>query len=154
VRVLWTHTAIQHLLAVHEHLTRDAPLYAQRTVDRLTRRSEQIATFPLSGRIVPEYGAPDIREVIERPYRIIYRVKADQIDVLAVVHRAQLLPPESPEQQESHLTTHCSGRGDRGASQFGGLARGGRWCCPTAERGRWAMMEPHEVLAISQESVL
>jgi toxin ParE1/3/4 len=44
--------------------------------------------------MVPEYEAPDIREVIERPYRIIYRIKADQIDVLAVVHGAQLLPPE------------------------------------------------------------
>jgi plasmid stabilization system protein ParE len=63
-------------------------------VDRLIRRSEQIATFPQSGRIVPEYGAPDIGEVIERPYRIIYRIKAAQIDVLAVVHSAQLLPPE------------------------------------------------------------
>ena len=44
--------------------------------------------------MVPEYAAPDIREVIERPYRIIYRIKSDQIDILAVVHGAQLLPPE------------------------------------------------------------
>ena len=63
-------------------------------IDRLTQRSEQIATFPESGRMVPEYEAPDIREVIESPYRIIYRIKVDQIDVLAVVHGAQLLPPE------------------------------------------------------------
>lgn len=94
MRVHWTHTAIQHLLAIHEHIARDAPLYAQRIVDRLTRRSEQIATFPQSGRIVPEYGAPDIRAVIEKPYRIIDRIKAEHIDVLAVVHSAQLLPPE------------------------------------------------------------
>ena len=60
-------------------------------VDRLTRRSEQIAEFPKSGRKVPEYDAEDIREVIEKPYRIIYRIKPDQIDVLAVVHSAQLL---------------------------------------------------------------
>jgi len=32
VRVHWTHTAIQHLLAIHEHIARDAPLYAQRIV--------------------------------------------------------------------------------------------------------------------------
>lgn len=63
-------------------------------VDRLTNRSEQIASFPLSGRMVPEYEAPDVREVIERPYRIIYRIKPDQIDILAVVHSAQMLPPE------------------------------------------------------------
>ena len=63
-------------------------------IDRLTKRSEQIAAFPQSRRMVPEYEAPDIREVIERPYRIIYRIRTDQIDILAVVHGAQLLPPE------------------------------------------------------------
>lgn len=89
----WTRTAVEHLVAIYEHIAQDAPLYAQRVVDRLTRRSEQIAKFPGSGRTVPEYDAPDIREVIERPYRIIYRVRADQIDVLAVVHGAQRLPP-------------------------------------------------------------
>jgi toxin ParE1/3/4 len=94
VRVHWTHTAIEHLLAIYEHIAQDAPLYAQRMIDRLTKRSEQIAAFPRSGRMVPEYAAPDIREVIERPYQIIYRIKTDQIDILAVVHGAQLLPPE------------------------------------------------------------
>jgi len=94
VRVHWTHTAVEHLLAIYEHIAQDAPLYAQRMIDRLTKRSEQIATFPQSGRMVPEYEAPDIREVIARPYRIIYRIQADQIDILAVVHGAQLLPSE------------------------------------------------------------
>jgi toxin ParE1/3/4 len=63
-------------------------------VDRLTRRSEQIAMFPQSGRVVPEYDAPEIREVIEPPYRIIYCIREEQIDVLAVVHSAQRLPSE------------------------------------------------------------
>lgn len=89
----WTRTAVEHLVAIYEHIAKDAPLYAQRVVDRLTRRSEQIAQFPESGRIVPEYETPDIREVIERPYRIIYRVKAERVEVLAVLHGAQRLPP-------------------------------------------------------------
>jgi addiction module RelE/StbE family toxin len=94
VNVHWTDTAVAHLVAIYERIAQDAPVYAQRMIDRLTKRSEQIATFPESGRMVPEYEAPDIREVIENPYRIIYRIKVDQIDVLAVVHGAQLLPPE------------------------------------------------------------
>jgi plasmid stabilization system protein ParE len=94
VRLHWTHTAIAHLLAIYEHIAQDSPIYAQRIVDRLTRRTEQIATFPQSGRVVPEYGAPDIREVIERPYRIVYRIREQQIDILAVVHSARMLPPE------------------------------------------------------------
>ena len=44
--------------------------------------------------MVPEYQAQDIRELIEKPYRIIYRIKGDQIDVLAVIHGARLLPDE------------------------------------------------------------
>ena len=63
-------------------------------VDRITQRSEQISTQPFSGRIVPEYETEDIRELIEKPYCIIYRLKQDQIDVLAVIHGAQLLPEE------------------------------------------------------------
>lgn len=90
----WTRTSVEHLVAIYEHIAQDAPLYAQRVVDRLTRRSEQIAKFPGSGRMVPEYDAPEIREVIEKPYRIIYRVRPDQIDVLAIVHGAQRLPPD------------------------------------------------------------
>lgn len=48
-----------------------------------------MADFPLSGRIVPEYEFDQIREIIEYPYRIIYHIKSDQIDVLAVLHGAQ-----------------------------------------------------------------
>ncbi len=92
MRVHWTNTAVEHLLAIYEHIAQDSPVYAQRMIDRLTRRSEQIATFPLSGRMVPEYEIQEIREVIEKPYRLIYRIKSDQVDVLVVVHSAQLLP--------------------------------------------------------------
>ncbi len=94
MKVHWTDTAIEHLAAIYEYIAQNSPLYAQRMVDRLTRRSEQIAVFPKSGRKVPEYEADDIREVIETPYRIIYRIKFEQIDVLAVIHSAQMPPSE------------------------------------------------------------
>jgi addiction module RelE/StbE family toxin len=97
VRVHWTNKALDHLLAIHQYVAQNSEIYADRLVDRLTRRSEQIGLFPESGRMVPEYKRVDIREVIERPYRIIYRVKEDQVDVLSVVHTAQQLPPEVPE---------------------------------------------------------
>jgi toxin ParE1/3/4 len=94
VNVLWTDNAISQLIGIYDYIARDSAFYAQRMVDRLTRRSQQIGDFPGSGRLVPEYEMPDIREIIEKPYRIIYRVTVDQIDILAVVHGAQLLPPE------------------------------------------------------------
>ncbi len=94
MRVHWTDNAIVHLLDIYEYIAHDSPVYAKRMIDRITRRSQQIAGFPMSGRKVREYEIDDIREIIEKPYRIIYRIKPDQIDVLAVVHCAQLLPEE------------------------------------------------------------
>jgi len=67
--------------------------YAVRIVDRLTRRSIQIAAFPNSGRMVPEYDRKEIREVIEGRYRIIYLVEVAQVQVLTVIHCARDLRP-------------------------------------------------------------
>jgi toxin ParE1/3/4 len=92
VKVNWTFAAQEHLLDIYKYIANDSELYAQRMIDRLTRRSQQIGKFPISGRIVPEYELPDIREVIEGPYRIIYRILPKHIDILAVVHGFRKMP--------------------------------------------------------------
>jgi len=94
MRVYWTENAIGHLINIYEYIAINSPTYGKRMVDKITQRSEQIAIHPFSGRKVPEYEAEDIRELIEMPYRIIYRIKPNQIDVLAVIHGACLLPDE------------------------------------------------------------
>ena len=91
MKVHWTDTAEEHLDGIYRHIARDSVTYAKRVVDSVTSRSIQIATFPLSGRVVPEYEMEQIREVFEGPYRIIYYIKPDQIDVLAVLHGSQNL---------------------------------------------------------------
>jgi len=67
MNVYWTDTAQRHLDAIHDYVARDSPAYAKRMIDRLTGRSQQIAEFPLSGRVVPEYQMNQIREVIDGP---------------------------------------------------------------------------------------
>jgi toxin ParE1/3/4 len=105
MKVRWTGTAEAHLDAIFRHISRDSPEYAKRMVDRLTRRSQQISGFPISGRRVPEYDIDQIREVFEDSYRIIYHIKPDQIDVLAVIHGAMnLLPPPPNENPDPKKT--------------------------------------------------
>ena len=94
MKVHWTDNAISHLVDIYEYIAHSSPMYAKRMVDKITRRSEQIVDFPRSGRIVPEYKVNDMREMVEKPYRIIYRIKPEQIDVLTVIHCVQLLPEE------------------------------------------------------------
>jgi plasmid stabilization system protein ParE len=55
-----------------------------------------LKSMPCLGAEVPEYADESIREVLFRSYRIIYRILPDRIDVLAVIHGAQLLPDTPP----------------------------------------------------------
>jgi toxin ParE1/3/4 len=104
MKVHWTDTAQGHLDSIYGYIAQDSVEYALRVVDRLTRRSQVIADFPLSGRRVPEYEMDELREAVEGPYRVIYYIKPDQVDVIAVIHgardlRAALQAAGWPEQQ-------------------------------------------------------
>ena len=94
MKVFWTDKATSHLLSIYECIQQDSPIYAEKLLDKLISRSEQIASFPYSGRKVPEYDAEHIREIFEGKYRIIYRVNEDAVDILAVIHGVQQLPPD------------------------------------------------------------
>ena len=71
MQVFWTDMAVNHLSAIYTYISLNSPEYAQKIVDNITRRSQQIAKFPQSGRIVPEFNTKQIREVIEGSYRFI-----------------------------------------------------------------------------------
>ncbi|HNU31913.1 MAG TPA: type II toxin-antitoxin system RelE/ParE family toxin [Sedimentisphaerales bacterium] len=53
-----------------------------------------MADFPESGRVVPEFDDPTIREVIRRPCRIVYRVKHQEriIEIARIWHTARGMP--------------------------------------------------------------
>ncbi len=89
MKVVWTDTAKGNLRTIHDYIAQNSPAYAKRLVDRLTNRSKQIDAFPLSGRIVPEFDVGQIREVLEHPYRIIYHIRPDRIEVVGVVHMSR-----------------------------------------------------------------
>ena len=93
MNVHWTETAQSHLQSIHDYIAKDSTRNAQRFVDRITRKSQEIGTLPEAGSIVPEFGSPDVREVFEKSYRIVYRILKDRIDVLAVIHGARKFPP-------------------------------------------------------------
>jgi len=64
-------------------------------VKKLRERARQACDNPLAGRIVPELGQADIREVLLKNYRIVYRVKSDTLVVLTVFEGHRLLRNEN-----------------------------------------------------------
>ena len=82
----WTEQAVDQLGAIADYLSQTSPVYAEGLVTRVAAHLQRLLQFPEIGRIVPEAESPQMREVIEWPYRIIYRVRTDLIEVIAVVH--------------------------------------------------------------------
>ena len=89
--VTWTQQALDDLEAVCLYIARDAPGYATVFAERAFRAVAHLEEFPRSGRIVPEIRHDDIREVILQSYRIIYRVRPDEVEILTIHHGARLL---------------------------------------------------------------
>lgn len=92
--ILWTHRARADLAAIRAFISRDSAHYADVMVGRIIGATERLSEFPESGRRVPEFERSDLREVILRPYRIVYRLAGrEQVHIIAVHHGSRLLPP-------------------------------------------------------------
>lgn len=73
-------------------------------VATLLSRTRQLEVAALSGRKILDYPNDDLRELLERPYRIIYRVTDQKIEILTVMHYRQLLPGTANALRRIHKT--------------------------------------------------
>lgn len=90
--VHWTNSSIADLRAIEAYISRHSTRYARRMIARIFARASRLSDQPDVGRIVAVYDDGILREVLVVPYRIIYRVSEEQIDIVAVVHSARQLP--------------------------------------------------------------
>jgi plasmid stabilization system protein ParE len=74
------------------------PEVGKRLVGEVFAQVERLADFPESGRIVPELGLVNLREIIYPPFRIVYRLEAGHIWIVRVWRSERLLKvPDSLE---------------------------------------------------------
>jgi toxin ParE1/3/4 len=67
------------------------PDVGERLVEEVLARVEQLAHFPESGRVVPEFEATWLRELIMAPFRIVYRVDDERVRVVRVWRSERLM---------------------------------------------------------------
>lgn len=94
VAVRWAFRARRDVRNIRDYIAETSPVYGQHVASRLIDRADLLAEHPATGRRIPEYHAPDIRELVEPPYRVIYRYAegAPIAEVLTIVHGRQQLP--------------------------------------------------------------
>ncbi len=91
VKIVWTDASINDLKEIFEYISEDSVRYAGLTVNKIYLGAQVIAVNPYTGRTVPVFNKPLIREILIGSYRIIYRIKNDiQVDILRVYHTARL----------------------------------------------------------------
>jgi len=93
-KVIWSPSARADLKDIVTFIAEDNPVVADDFGRALIEASKALGRFEKKGRIVPEFGIEEIREIIVSPYRIIYRLQENDsaVEVIRLWHGARGKP--------------------------------------------------------------
>lgn len=86
--VRWAKSASLDLIEIVEFVKRDRPEAARKLGSSFLTEASRLRRNPRQGRVVPELlekGIPDYRQMIVSAYRLIYTIRTEFIDMVAVV---------------------------------------------------------------------
>jgi len=93
-KLIWSPAARDDLHDIVVFIARDNPNRAMSFAYELISETDDLQEFPELGRIVPEYRSDNTREIVFRPYRIVYRVDHERklCQIARVWHSARGIP--------------------------------------------------------------
>ena len=89
--IRWSPRAASNFEGICEYIAKDSKYYAALFAKKVNAIVRAIPQFPKAGRIVPESNDENLREKIYESYRIVYRIKAEVIEIVAICHGARRL---------------------------------------------------------------
>ena len=88
-KIIWSQYASDDLVEIITYIKeRSGKQIANEIYLRIINHVEKIVIFPESGRLIPELlalGIIDIREIIETPWRIFYRVETSEVQIISII---------------------------------------------------------------------
>ena len=91
VEIRWSPKAADDYASIIKYYEKTAPKFAQTLAKKIIYIIENLNQFPKMGRIVPELEIEEIREIIYRNFRIIYRLKEEILEIARIIHGSRLL---------------------------------------------------------------
>ena len=85
-KIVWTDPAVEDLEATVEYIARDSEAYAASFAQSIVDAAESLGDLARRGRVVPEWGVSTVRELLVGRYRRIYKLEADRVLLVAVIH--------------------------------------------------------------------
>lgn len=88
-QIIWSPGAWHDVEAIAEYIAQDSIAQASLFARKLIEATDRLAEFPFSGKITPEIGEKDRREIRVGNYRIMYSIVGDGVLVTRVFHGAR-----------------------------------------------------------------
>ncbi len=91
-KVQWTANAKDDLLNIVDYMKQESPESARKVYTQIKERAHSSNFFPYRGRVVPELqkeGITIYRELVENPWRIVYKIEDDTVFVMAIFDARQ-----------------------------------------------------------------
>ncbi|MEL4895398.1 type II toxin-antitoxin system RelE/ParE family toxin [Crocosphaera sp. Alani8] len=90
-QVIFSPKAVNDLEKIVRYIAINNPEAAKRIGQQLLSKAKELSKFPLRGQIVPELNDHNLRQLILKPYRIIYRVEQSnkQISIARFWHSSR-----------------------------------------------------------------
>lgn len=85
-QVNWSPEAVEDVEEIAQYIEKDSPHYAQAVTDDIVAASRSLKQLAIRGRQVPEIEDDIYRELFIYSYRLIYRIKEQQVLIIAVIH--------------------------------------------------------------------
>lgn len=91
MNLIWSKESEDDLDLIHDYIAKRSPWNAAKQVERIILRAEEMAVKPMRGHPVHELPESGCIEVHEGKYRIIHRIKGDELSIVTVIHMRQML---------------------------------------------------------------
>ena len=91
MKITWAPRAKRRAGEYGEHIAQDNEEAAYAWLVGIFEEVERLKDYPEQGRVVPEIGRPDVREIFYMSHRIIYKAGSRRIRIVTIRHGRQLL---------------------------------------------------------------
>lgn len=91
MQVVWSPRAVQHLSGLRRYIEKENPKAASKVARRILEVVDVLQSMPHAGR---PGRVPGTRELVvgDTPFIVVYRVVAKRLEIVAVLHAAQMWP--------------------------------------------------------------
>ena len=100
VEVIWQPQALENISDIADFISKESMYYAQIQTEKFFERALILESFPLSGRVVPEFGTEQLRELIIGSYGMIYYFVSDSRVEILTIHHSNMLLSNNPRFKE------------------------------------------------------